>query len=61
MVSVRYFIGEESGNQYPNFLMIPAGIVTEELARGTEQGDGNGNATTGAPGSAVGGEMADGY
>jgi protease-4 len=61
MVSVRYFIGEESGNQYPNFLMIPAGIVTEELARGTEQGAGNGNATTGAPGSAVGGEMADGY
>jgi protease-4 len=31
MISVRYFIGEESGTQYPNFLMIPAGIVAEEL------------------------------
>ena len=31
MTSVRYFIGEESGNQYPNFLMIPQGIVAEEL------------------------------
>jgi protease-4 len=32
MVSVDYFIGEESANQYPNFLMIPPGVVADELA-----------------------------
>jgi protease-4 len=32
MISVRYFLGEETGNQYPNFLMVPRGIVGEELA-----------------------------
>jgi len=61
-VSVRYFIGEESENQYPNFLMIPPGVVGEELAEGSpdaaaratatpKPGSGSADATddTGAP------------
>jgi protease-4 len=48
MVSVRYFIGEESGNQYPNFLMIPPGVVAEELAERDRTGAAGPTATPGA-------------
>ena len=73
MISVRYFIGEETGNQYPNFLMIPAGIVAEELAEGqptasarstaTPTGtapNGTGNGTV-APATPASTEVDDGY
>ncbi len=51
MVSVRYFIGEESGNQYPNFLMIPPGVVAEELAETDRTGAAGPTATPGAAGT----------
>ena len=54
MVSVRYFIGEESGNQYPNFLMIPPGIVAEELAESDRTSAAGPTATPGAAGTSNG-------
>jgi len=56
MVSVRYFVGEEGGNQYPNFLMIPRGIVVEELADGSP----NGTERTASPGADPRSEVARG-
>lgn len=59
MVSVRYFIGEETANQYPNFLMIPGGLVAEELAEprptptanSTTMASQNGTDRAGTPGA----------
>lgn len=61
MVSVRYFVGEESGNQYPNFLMIPQGIVAEELAEETNRGTNGTDRSTATPQAAVRSEVTDGY
>jgi protease-4 len=57
MVSARYFIGPEADNQYPNALLIPPGIVAEELIDGSRNAsdgsrnstEGSGNSTNGSP------------
>ena len=48
MVSARYFLGEETGTRYPNFLMIPPGAVTEELAERGRNGTDRPSETPGA-------------
>lgn len=53
MVSARYFVGGETGSRYPNFLMIPPGTVTEELAGEVRNGTDRPSETPGALASEV--------